>query len=183
MKSGITLSISIILLFLALGGIGWLISMFNSLIQVRNNLFKAWENIDVLLIQRYDELHKLIEICRAYMKYEKEMLESLTDLRISYMKADNTAKKISIENEIGKRLTDLRAVFEGYPDLKANEIFQKAMQRVSDLEESIADRRVFFNDTVTIYNTQIEQVPQVFFAWLLRYKPHPLLKLTSGGKP
>ena len=75
MKPGMIIILSVILVFLALGCIGWIISLFNSLIQVKNNIGKAWSNIDVLLLQRNEEIPKLIDVVKAYGKYERELLE------------------------------------------------------------------------------------------------------------
>lgn len=177
MKLGIVLIISVILLFLALCGIGYLISLFNSLIQVRNNIGKAWANIDVLLIQRNEEIPKLIDVTKAYVQYEKNVLESLTKLRTLYRSAKMTDQKTKIENEFAEKMRHLKAVWEGYPELKADEVFLKLQARISDLEASIADRRTFFNETVTIYNIQREVFPQVVFTWMLGFRHHPLLEI------
>lgn len=181
MPSGLMLIFLVLLGFLALGGIGWLVSMFNSLIQVKNNIGKAWKNIDVLLLQRNEELPKLVDLCKAFMKYEEEVLRSLTTLRLAFGNAKSVVAKTNIENQVSERMSLLTAVGERHPELKSNELFLNLQTRIADLEASIADRRIFFNDTVAIYNTQIEQVPQMYFAWLLRYKPHPYLKLPGSG--
>jgi len=183
MKSGIFLIISVILLFLTLGGIGYIISLFNSLIQVRNNIGKAWHNIDVLLLQRNEEIPKLIDVTKAYVQYEKGILESLTRLRALFPSARRTDQKTKIENELEEKMHGLKAVWEGYPDLKANELFLKIQQRITELESAIADRRTFFNETVTIYNIQREVFPQVVFAWMLGFRHHPLLEVPKKKKP
>jgi len=177
MKSGMIIIASLILLFLALGGIAYLISLFNSLIQVRNNIGKAWANIDVLLIQRNEEIPKLIDVTKAYVQYEKGILEALTKLRTLYRSAGRTDKKTKIENELEEKMHRLNAIWEGYPDLKANELFLRLQQRISELETAIADRRAFFNESVSIYNTQREIFPQIIFAWMLGFRHHPLLEL------
>jgi LemA protein len=174
--TGVSIIFLVIIVFLAAGGIGWLVSMFNSLIQVKNNIGKAWKNIDVLLLQRNEELPKLIDLCKAYATYEQDALKSLTTLRLAYGNAKSVVARTNIENQVLGRLAELRGVGERYPDLKTNALYLKLQERIADLESMIADRRVFFNETVTIYNTQIEQVPQMYFARILRYKPHPLLK-------
>jgi LemA protein len=177
MKSGLMIIASALLLVLAAGGIGYLVSLFNSLIQVRNNIGKAWGNIDVLLMQRNEEVPKLIDVTKAYVQYEKGMLESLTRLRTMYRSAGRTDKKTKIENELEEKIQGLEAIWEGYPDLKANELFLQLHQRITGLDSAIADRRVFFNETVTIYNTQREVFPQVVFAWMLGFRHHPLLEM------
>lgn len=179
--AGIKVILLVMFVFLSAGTLGWLVSMFNSLIQVKNNIGKAWKNIDVLLLQRNEELPKLIELCRAYMKHEEDALRSLTTLRLTYGNAKSVVAKTNIENQIRERMTSLTAAGERHPELKATDLFRNLQARIADLEAMIADRRIFFNDTVAIYNTQIEQVPQRYFARLLRYKPHPYLQLRAGS--
>jgi LemA protein len=177
MTSGLQLIGGVVLLFLAAGFVGYLVSLFNSLIQVRNNIGKAWHNIDVLLIQRNEEIPKLIGVTKAYVRYEKGILETLAKLRTLYRSARRTEQKTKIENELEEKMQRLKAIWEGYPDLKANEPFLQVQHRISELETAIADRRAFFNDTVTIYNTQREIFPQVVFSWMLGFRHHPLLEM------
>ena len=175
MASGIRVLLLIIASFLTAGFVGWVVTLFNSLIQVKNNIGKAWHNIDVLLLQRNEELPKLMDLVKAYGRHEQDLLRSLTVLRTSYGNARSTTAKTNIENQIREKIGYFAAAGEQYPDLKSIELYQKTMKRISDLEGSIADRRAFFNDTVNIYNIQIEQFPQVILASLLRYRPHPYL--------
>ena len=173
---------SVIILFLTAGVIGFLISIFNSLIQVKNNISKAWGNIDVLLLQRNEEIPKLVDVCKHYLIYERDLLTELASLRTGYEKAKGTKEKTIIENKLKIVLSKLSFTGEQYPDLKASEPFQKTMKRVSDLEETIADRRVFFNDSVAIYNTQIEKLPHKILAGILRYRPHPYLNIPASKR-
>jgi LemA protein len=166
----------VVLFFLAAVSVGYLVSLCNSLIQVRNNIRKAWHNIDVLLIQRNEEIPKLIGVTKAYVQYEKGILEALTKLRTLYHSARRTELKTKIENELEEKMQRLKARWEGYPDLKANELFLQVQHRISELETAIADRRAFFNETVTIYNTQREAIPQAVFSWMLGFRHHPLLE-------
>ena len=164
------------------GLIGYVISMFNSLVQVRNNIEKAWKNIDVLLLQRHDELLKLIDTCMAYMQHERGLLTSLTELRVGYDKAGTTHEKVNVENEINKRMIQLRGVWEGYPVLKASQNFLQIQQRISALESSTADRRELFNDSVNIYNIQVERFPERLLAGVLAYRRHAFLEVPEEKK-
>jgi len=150
--------------------LGYLVSVFNSLVQVRNNVEKAWENIDVILMQRQDELGKLIEACTAYMTHERELLTSLTKLRVGYDEAQSSDEKLAIANKLNKEVAQFRRAWEGYPDLKANQNIIQLQQRVSGLESTIADRREFFNESVNIYNIQIERFPERLIAGLFGYR-------------
>jgi len=181
-NTGLILVAALILTLLALGVFGYLISLFNGLIQVKNNIGKAWHNIDVLLLQRNEELPKLIEVAKAYAMYEKEVLEEIVRLRKKYGLVKRTDQKTDIENQLSMKLRQILAIGERYPDLRADGLYRKVEQRISELEGMIADRRTFFNDTAAIYNIQIEQVPQILFARLLGFRRHPLLSVPEEKK-
>src|SRR5437667_2408319 len=121
MDTGLILRIAIVVIALLLLGYG--ASIYNSLVQVRNNVGKAWRNIDVLLQQRHDELPKLVDACSAYMKHEREVLDQLTRLRVRYGQAPATEEKTQVENQLNQQLARLRLNLEAYPDLKASQNF------------------------------------------------------------
>jgi len=158
------------------------VSIYNSLVQVRNNVDKAFKNIDVLLMQRHDELPKLVDTCRGYMKHEREILDRITSLREHYNQADTTDEKAQIENSINKEYITLAARWEAYPDLKASENFLKIQDRISVLESTIADRREFFNESVNVYNIQIERFPHLILARFLNYVRKTFLEVPEEKK-
>jgi LemA protein len=166
-------------IFAVLGIVGYFVGVYNGLIQVRHNVDKAWANIDVLLKQRHDELPKLIDTCKGYMKHEQSLLENITKARTSFLNASSIEDKTNAENALNKSLKTLFAVSENYPDLKANQNFLQLQGRVSGLENEIADRREFFNESVTIFNVRIQQLPDLFIANMLAYKARPLLEIAK----
>ena len=172
----------VIIVVVAAGLAGWGISIYNSLVQVKNNIDKAWKNIDVLLMQRHDEIPKLVDAVKGYMQHEKTVLENITKLRAEFQKAATIDEKTRIENEINKDLSKINVVLEAYPDLKASQNFSQLQQRISALESSIADRREFFNDSVNIYNIQIARFPETILANALGYKAHALLEVPEEKK-
>src|SRR5687768_1442470 len=137
--SGTLVVVAVLAAVLLLGGAGYLVGIYNSLVQVRNNVDKAWKNIDVLLQQRHDELTKLVDACKGYLKHEREVLDALTKLRVGYDAAGSVDEKIRIENELNKEMRRLRHVWEAYPDLKASANFLQLQERISGVESSIAD--------------------------------------------
>jgi LemA protein len=161
---------------------GSVVMIYNSLVQVRNNVDKAWKNIDVLLEQRHDEIPKLVETCGAYMQHERETLDTLTRLRTGYRQAADVMEKVAIENQLNREMQRLNLVMEQYPDLKAIQAFTKVLDRVSSLESAIADRREFFNDSINIYNIQIERFPSIVFARLLNYQRKEYLEVAEEKK-
>src|SRR5687768_1924258 len=78
--------------------VAFLIGLYNSLVQVRNNVQKAWSNIDILLQQRHDELPNLVEVCKGYMTHERETLEKVTQLRSKFDAATTVEEKTALEN-------------------------------------------------------------------------------------
>ena len=161
---------------------GYIVGVYNMLVRLANNIDKAWSNIDVILKQRHDELPKLVEVCNSYMTHERETLESVTKARNAYREDMKTADKAQAENQIVSALGNLFAVAEQYPDLKANQEFLAIQQRISALENTIADRREFFNDSVNVYNIAIQQIPTVWVAQEIGYTRKPLLTVAPSDR-
>ena len=170
------------LLFLIVGAASYFVSIYNGLIRLSRNIEKAWANIDVLLKQRHDEIPKLIKVCEGYMKYEKETLEKITLARTACLQAKSVGDSSKAEGELGKMLKTLFAVAENYPDLKANQNFNQLQQRVSYLENQIADRREFYNESVNNYNIRINQIPDMFVAQMIKMRPKELFKVTEEDR-
>jgi LemA protein len=163
------LIVLLILLVVALGLLLWFVSVYNGLVQLRNNIDRAWSNIDVLLKQRHDELPKLIDTCKGYMKYEQETFQKITALRSRVMSATTVADKAQADNLLSGALKSLFALAENYPELKANTNFMQLQGRISEIETQIAARRDTFNSDTTLYNTRIAVIPDLFIARLLGY--------------
>lgn len=157
--------------------------IFNHLVTLKHNVKKAWSNIDVLLKQRHEELPKLVETCRQYMQYEQQTLEKVMLARtaVSQAQAQGDIGALGLaETEMRLGLGNLFAVAEAYPDLKANESFQHLQQRISGLENAIADRREFYNESVNINNIQIEQFPDLIVAGMFRFRAFELLEFSDS---
>jgi LemA protein len=161
-----TFFISLILIILII----YTIAIFNGMIRLKNNIKKSWSNIDVLLKQRYDELPKLIDTVKGYMKYERNLFLELTEARTGFLHANTMSEKAVADNELSDVLMNLFAVAENYPKLKANKTFLYLQKRITMLENEIADRREFYNDSVNIYNIRIQSFPDLFLAKLFKFK-------------
>ena len=157
----------------------WGIAIFNQLVTLKNNTKKSWSNIDVLLKQRNSELPKLIDTCKQHMKYEQETLEKVIKARNlveSAMKTQNIPQLGAAEMKLEASLNGLFAVAEAYPELKASDAFLRLQTRISTLEESISDRREFYNDTAAHSNTRIQQFPDNIVANMFAFKEFDLLE-------
>ncbi len=172
-------TISIIFWVVLALSIFYLISIYNRLVRIKHNVSKAWSNIDVLLKQRHDEIPKLVETCKQYMKFEKETLEKVMQARnqVSAARQSGDMKQLgAAEGMLRMGLGNLYAVAEAYPDLKTDRSFQHLQGRISALESAIADRREFYNESVNINNTRIEQFPDIIIARLFNFTERDLLE-------
>ncbi len=161
------------------------VTMYNNLVRLKHSVSKAWSNIDVLLKQRHDELPKLVETCKQYMQYEQDTLEKVMKARSAVFAARESGDVRALgpaETHLRAGLMNLFAVAEAYPDLKANDSFQHLQARITGLENGIADRREFYNDSVNINNIRIEQLPDVFVARLFNFPARDLLEFSEEEK-
>jgi LemA protein len=157
--------------------------LFNSLVSVKNAVAKAWANIDVLLKQRHDELPKLVDTCKQYMQHEQATLEKVIQARARVADAresQNIGALGAAEGALRSGLGSLFALVESYPELKANEQFLHLQSRISGLENAIADRREFYNESVNINNVRIEQFPELLIAKWFKFKRFEMLQFASG---
>lgn len=158
------------------------VGVYNALVRVKNNVRQAWSNIDVILKQRHDELPKLVETCKQYMTYEAETLEKVMRARAAVSQAQSTGNVSALgaaEGQLRGVLGGLYAVAENYPDLKANASFQSLQGRISQLENTISDRRELYNQAVTINNTRLEQFPDNLISGLGQFERFDVLKFDA----
>ena len=171
---------TIVLAAIAAGG--YLLTIYNSLVALKNQIARSWSNIDVLLKQRHDELPKLVSVCEGYMRHEREVFDRLSEARAALAQAKSLPERAQAEGQLTAALGRVFAVAEAYPDLKANVGFLQLQSRISDLENQIADRREFYNDTVTAFNTRIQQIPDAFVAGWMTLQAAELFKVDEADR-
>ena len=174
----------IILAVIAIAAI-YVIMVYNSLVLVKHNVSKAWADLEVLLKQRHDEIPKLVEICKQYRQFEQETLTRVIEARSKVFNASQSQNMGDLgkaETQLRGSLANLFAVAEAYPDLKTNEQFMNLQARISALENAIADRREFYNESANINNVRIEQFPDTLIAGLFDFPPRHLLEFSTEEK-
>ena len=174
--------LSLAFLFAIVGLAIYVVMIFNGLIAVKNDVAKAWANIDILLKQRHDELPNLVEVCKGYMNHERETLEKVTQARSQYQQAVSVDQKAQADQGTTSALRSLFAVAENYPQLKANDNFLKLQNRITELENEIADRREFYNDSVNTFNVRIQEIPDTFIAAFMNLRPQSMFKVEDSDK-
>jgi LemA protein len=140
----------------------YVVGVYNSVVRFVREIHRHFRNLESFFKQRHDEIPKLVNACQAYMQHERGLLEDLTRLRVGYDAAGSPEEKIAVENQLNRRMAQLRHVWEAYPQLRANEQFLQVQERISALETTINDQRQLFNDAVTQHN--------IFVAEFRRYR-------------
>lgn len=158
------------------------VTLYNGLVSLKHAVAKHLSNIDVLLKQRHDELPKLVETCKQYMGYEQETLEKVISARNRVASAQSTGNMKALgqaETSLRAGLGQLFALAENYPELKADQSFGHLQQRITGLENAIADRREIYNESVNNNNVRIEQFPDVIIARVFNFKDFDLLEFSE----
>ena len=161
------------------------VMIYNRLVDIKHSVSQAWSNIDILLKQRHDELPKLVETCKQYMGFEQETLKQVIAARsqvATAREAGNMGALGSAENMLRMGLGNLFAVAEDYPELTSSDKFQHLQARITGLENSIADRREYYNEAVRINNVRIEQFPDIIIAQWFKFMPRDLLEFSDAEK-
>ncbi len=138
---------------------------YNGLVSKRNRVMDASAQIDVQLKRRYDLIPNLVSTVKGYMKYEQNVLTTVTRLRSSII-SGSTQDKLDANNQISQALKTIFAVAENYPQLKASANFQQLQDELTDTENKISYVRTSFNDYVLDYNNAVQTFPgNIFASW------------------
>jgi len=152
------MSYLIILSVLALGFF-YFTGVYNKLVRKRTMVEEGWSGIDVQLKKRYNLIPNLIETVKGYAGHEKETLNEVISARNSALKAEGITSKVKAEKQLNSALSNIFALAEAYPDLKANQNFLHLQQELSSMEGDIEKARRYYNATVRESNVVVESFP------------------------
>ena len=167
MKWWIILIIVVVLIVL------WAISVYNTLVTLRNRVKDQWAQIDVQLKRRFDLIPNLVETVKGYAKHEKETFEKVIKARNSFNEAKTPEDEMKANNELSNGITKIFALAESYPELKADANFTKLQDELKETEDKISYARQFYNDNVMVYQNKLEMFPSNIVASIFRFKPEP----------
>lgn len=173
MSTTVIIIIAVVLIVL------WLISIYNRLVNLRNNRENAFANIDVQLRQRYDLVPQLVATVKGYAKHESELLEKVTAARSAAMSATGINDKIAAESQLSGALAGLKVSLEAYPDLKANQNFLQLQGELSDVENKLAAVRRAFNSSTKELNTAVQTFPSNIIAGMFGFHKEPMFEIAQ----
>ena len=158
----------------------FIISVYNSLVTLRQRVKNAFGQMDVQLQRRFDLIPNLVETVKGYMTHESDTLAKVTELRTAWSGAKTVDEKAKLDNELSNTLKTIMAVAEAYPDLKANQNFESLQNELTETEDKISYSRQFYNDTVTRYNTKLELFPSNIIAGMFHFTAESLFEVDSA---
>lgn len=173
------LSLTNIIIVVAIVIALWLILTFNGLVRRRYRVREAWSDINVQLKRRYDLIPNLVETVKGYMTHERTVFENVTEARTRAMGAQGKDEKARSEDVLSNILKTLFAVAENYPQLKANANFLDLQRELADTENKIQASRRFYNGNVMDYNTKTATFPTNLIADILGFKKEEFFGLES----
>lgn len=159
-----------------------LVSMYNSLVKLRNQVKNAWSQIDVQLKRRHDLIPNLIETVKGYMHHERDTLESITKARSQAVEAESVGDKAKAEGELTKALGKFNLVVENYPDLKANQNFLSLQEELTSTENKISFSRQNYNDQVLFFNNKIQMFPSNIIAGMFNFKTEEFFEIEVAAE-
>ena len=168
-------TVLIALVIAAIVALWFVLHAYNRLVAMRNNVGKAWSDVDVQLTFRHDLIPNLVESVKGYMGHERETLEAVTRARSAAMNTGaDIATRAVAEMTLGSAVGNLFLTAERYPELKASQNFLLLQEQLTTTENRIAFARQHYNETVRQFNTLIAEFPWNVLAERFGYSPETL---------
>mgnify|MGYP003295904018 FL=1 len=148
----------------------YILVMYNQIIKAKLTVDEAFSTMDVYLKRRWDLIPNLVETVKAYAKHEKNIFESITELRDKSYSSLSSNDKIDINKKMENGLSKVLILSENYPELKANENYLQLSKDLVETEDLIADSRKYYNAVVKNYNIKIQIFPNNLIANVFKFK-------------
>lgn len=176
------MTLAMVILILAVLAAVWAVLIFNSLVQLRENVKNGWSQIDVQLKRRHDLIPNLIETAKGYMGHEKETLEKVIKARQQAVDASSLKDKQAAENFLTGTLRSLFAVSENYPNLKADVHMRQIHEELVSTENKIAFARQYYNDEVNRLNTAVQSFPDNIIAGAFHFEKREFFEMEDTSE-
>jgi LemA protein len=162
----------------------WVITAYNRLISLKNQVANGWKQIDVQLKRRHDLIPNLVNAVKGAMDFEKSTLEAVISARNKAVSATGTgvAQVAAAEGQLTQALGRLFALAENYPQLKATANIQQLQEELTSTENKVGFARQLYNDVATSYNTAQQQFPTNLVSGLAKAVPAELWQIEDAAE-
>jgi len=176
------MNLGVILLLIIAAVAIYFIVIYNKFASLRAGIDAAWSDIEVQLKKRYNLIPALVETVTAYKDYESDTLRKVIEARKMGVNAKSVEEQAKANSTLGAALSNFFALAESYPELKADKNFRNLQNELTNIEESIANARRYYNAIVRDYNASLESFPDVLIAKRFNYKPRDYFELDDSEK-
>ncbi len=160
----------------------FVISAYNLLVRLRNQVDNSWSQIDVQLKRRHDLIPNLVETAKGYMLHERGTFEAITNARSQAMNARTVSEAAKAEGALGQALSQFLVVVENYPDLKANQNFLALQEELTSTENKISFARQNYNDQVLFFNNKTQMFPSNIIANMFNFTKRDFFQLETAAE-
>ena len=178
-------------LIVVIGAIAiWLISSYNGMVKMDEEVSAAWSNVENQYQRRADLIPNLVNVVKGYASHEKETFEAVVSARskatqVTVDPENLTPEKLQeyqkAQGEVGATLGRLLAITESYPELKANENFKELQAQLEGTENRISVERRNFNEIARKYNSSIRSFPRSIIAGMFGFETRPYFEAEEGA--
>ena len=157
-------------------------ALYNSFVKLNNKVKEAFSTMDVYLKKRWDLIPNIVETVKGYAKHEKDTLKEVVELRNSAYDKMSDDEKIKTNEKLSSGISEIMALAEAYPDLKANENFKDLSNQLTKVEDDIANSRKYYNAVVKNFNNKIQVFPNNIFANMFGYSEKSMFETDSNKR-
>jgi LemA protein len=155
---------------------------YNQFVSQEEAVKAQFAQVQNQLQRRNDLIPNLVETVKGYASHEKEVFQQIADSRARLAGAQTPAQTIAAANEQSSALARLLVIAENYPNLKANEQFNRLSDELSGTENRIAVERMRYNERVQEYNTSRRQFPGIITAKIFSFADYPLFEAPESAR-
>ncbi len=160
----------------------FILTTYNQLIRLNNNVKEAFSTMDVYLKKRWDLIPNIVETVKGYAEHEKTTLEEIIALRSGTYDSLSDKEKLETNTKIATNIPKIMLLAEAYPKLKADKNFLDLQKNLSKIEDEIAQSRKYYNATIREYNNKVEMIPSNIVASIFGYKKKDMFMATEQEK-
>lgn len=180
MKKGLIALLVIVVIIFAIGGM--LVSKYNSLVTLNEDVDASLSQIDNQLQRRNDLIPNLVETVKAYAAQETEIFNNIAESRAKLIGATGVTDKANADAELTGSLSRLLAISENYPDLKSNANFMQLSDELAGTENRIAVARQDYNTVAASYNKVAKSFPMNIFAKMFGFDNADYFEAAEGAE-